>query len=98
MTGSFRPAPRMAWSAARNAASGPFWFTAPRPIDHLAEAGLVDERRLERRRGPLGGIELLDVVHEIEADGARRAGVERGEDAGLAVGGNLFDLLEAGVA
>ena len=63
----------------------------------LAEAGLVDERRLPRRRRPLGGIDLLDVVHEVEADGPRRAGVQRREDAGLAVGGDAGDLLEAGL-
>src|SRR5713101_7237643 len=38
-TGSFRPAPRMAWSAARNAASGPFWFTAPRPTTTFPSPG-----------------------------------------------------------
>ena len=53
---------------------------------HLADAGLVDDARLERRRAPLGRIELLDVVHEVEADGLRRAGIERGEHARLAVG------------
>src|SRR5207244_3464471 len=30
-TGTFLPAPLIACSAARNAASGPFWLTAPRP-------------------------------------------------------------------
>ena len=39
-TGSFRPAPRMAWRAARNAASGPFWFTAPRPTRTFPRPGL----------------------------------------------------------
>ena len=33
-----------------------------------------------------GGIDLLDVVHEVEADRPRRAGVERREDARLPVG------------
>ncbi len=36
------------------------------PDDDLAEAGLVDDRGLEGRRGPLGRIDLLDVVHEVE--------------------------------
>jgi hypothetical protein len=31
-TGSLRPAPWNACSAARNADCGPFWFTAPRPM------------------------------------------------------------------
>ena len=32
LTGGLRPAARSACSAARKVASGPFWFTAPRPI------------------------------------------------------------------
>ena len=44
------------------------------------------------------GIDLLHVIHEIDTDGARSAGVERGEDTGLAVGGNFRDAVEAGVA
>ena len=40
LTGGFTPAPRKAWSAARNADSGPFWLTAPRPITHLPKSGL----------------------------------------------------------
>ena len=39
-TGSFTPAPLNAWSAARNADSGPFWFTAPRPTRTLPKPGL----------------------------------------------------------
>ena len=39
-TGSFCPAPRIACSAARNAACGPFWLTAPRPITTLPNSGL----------------------------------------------------------
>ncbi len=38
-TGSLRPAPRMACRAARNAASGPFWFTAPRPTSTVPTPG-----------------------------------------------------------
>ena len=53
LTGSF--ARRRGWRAAPRGTptSGPFWLTAPRPIIDFAEAGLVDERRLERRRRPL---------------------------------------------
>src|SRR5690349_18106985 len=39
LSGGLRPAPRMAWSAARNVASGPFWFTAPRPMSTLPRPG-----------------------------------------------------------
>src|SRR5205809_7921332 len=69
-TGGFSPAPRMACSAARNAASGPFCAAAH---DDLAQPGLVDDGGLPGRRRPLGGIDLLDVVHEVEAGGARLA-------------------------
>ena len=64
----------------------------------LAEPGLVHDRGVPRRRGPLGRVHLLDVVHEVEADGARRAGVQRGEHPRLPVGVNAGDLLEPGVA
>src|SRR2546430_521527 len=67
------------------------------PDQHLAEPGPVDERGVPGRRRPLGGIDLLDVVHEVQAERARRAGVERGEDAGLAVGRDLRHLVEARV-
>src|SRR5207249_5757175 len=36
----FAAGPRMAWSVAKNAASGPFWFTAPRPTTILPGPGL----------------------------------------------------------
>ena len=39
-TGTFLPAPRIACSAARKTASGPFWFTAPRPISTFPNPGL----------------------------------------------------------
>ncbi len=67
--------------------------------DHaFAQIRFVDERGLEWRRRPLRRIDLFHVVHEINADGARGSGVEGGEDAGLAVGGNLGDGVESGVA
>jgi hypothetical protein len=40
---------------------------------------------------------LLHVIHEIHAQRAGRARVERREDARLAVGGYLADLLEPGL-
>ena len=52
--------------------------------DDFADAGLVDDFRFERRRGPFRRIELLHVVHEIQADGFLRARIERGEHAGFA--------------
>ncbi len=68
------------------------------PDDALAQAGLIDNGRVEGRRRPFRGIDLLDVVHEVDPKGARRAGVERGEDAGLAIGGDFRGSLEAGLA
>ena len=50
-TGGVRPAARNACSAARKQASGPFWFTAPRPM-MTRPCGPIDDRGLERRRGP----------------------------------------------
>src|SRR6266496_6336990 len=64
----------------------PFLIDGAAADDHLAEPRLVQERRFPRRGRPLGGVYLLDVVHEVESQGARRAGLERGEDAGLPVG------------
>src|SRR5439155_855641 len=69
----------------------------PAAHDHLAEPGPVDQSGVPGRGRPLGGIGLLHVVHEVEPEGARGAGVERGDDAGLAVGRDLGHLVEAGV-
>ena len=44
LTGIVRPAARMAWRAARNADSGPFWLTAPRPIITVPTPGLSTSR------------------------------------------------------
>src|SRR5215469_3516284 len=51
--------------------------------DDFSEAWLVEQGRFERRRRPLGGVGLLDVVHEIEAESFGSARVEGGKDAGL---------------
>ena len=86
LTGIFCSAPRIACSAARNAACGPFWLTAPRPTITLPRPGLSTSRASSGGERPFRRVELLHVVHEVQADGLRRAGVERGEHAGLAVG------------
>src|SRR6202040_1352772 len=39
-----------------------------------------------------------DVVHEIESERLRSSRIELGEDSRLAVGGNLCDLVESGLA
>src|SRR6266511_3789604 len=55
-------------------------------------------RRAPRGRRPFRGVDLLDVVHEVEAERLGRARVKRGEDAGLPVAGDFRDLLETGIA
>ncbi len=77
---------------------GSFLIDGAATDDDFAHAGLVYQARFKRRRGPFRRVGLLDVVHEIQSDGRGRAGVERGENSRLAVGGNFADLLEAGVA
>jgi hypothetical protein len=65
--------------------------------DRPAETGSVDNGRLERRRGPFRGIELLDVIHEIDAERTLGAGVQSSEDAGMTIGWHDLDMLEPGV-
>src|SRR5258708_40229380 len=76
----------------------PFLVHGAAADNHFAETGLVHQRSLEWRRRPLGRARLLDVVHEIQAERARSACVERGEDPGLAVGWHLRDLAETRLA
>jgi hypothetical protein len=64
----------------------------------LAEPRLVHERRVPRGRRPLRGIDLLDVVHEVDPDGSRRPRVQRAEHGRMAVRGDARDVLEAGLA
>ena len=69
LTGSFCPAPRMACSAARKRGlAGPSGSPRRGRSTTLPKPGLSTSAASERRRGPLGGIDLLDVVHEVEAD------------------------------
>ena len=70
----------------------------PTPDHALAQARLIDNGRVEGRRRPFRWIDLLDVIHEVDPEGARGAGVERGENAGLAIGGDFRRSLEAGLA
>ena len=84
-TGIFFPAPRIACKAARNAASGPFWFTAPRPIITFPSGGLSTIRASVGGDDHSDWIELFHIVHEIEPDGFRRTCIERREYARLAI-------------
>jgi hypothetical protein len=77
---------------------GSLLVDGPAPHHRLAQARLVHDGRVPGRRRPLRGVDLLHVVHEVEADGARRARVQRGEDARMAVGRNLGHRLEARLA
>ena len=64
----------------------------------LPSGGFVHDSRFGRRRRPLRRIELLHVVHEIEPDRFRRAGIERREHARLAVGVDYRRLLKSRIA
>ena len=65
---------------------------------HLAQSWLVYQGRIERRRRPFRFIGLLHVVHEIDAEGSRRARVERGENTRMPLSRNLRHLAESGIA
>ena len=68
------------------------------PADHHpAQPRALDDPRLQRRGRPFRRVELLDVVHEVHAHGARRAIVHGGEDAGPAVGLDDVGALEPGI-
>src|SRR5205814_373839 len=56
-----------------------------------AQAFLLDQASFKRRRGPLRGIELLDVIHEVNADGSGCTGIKSAKDPGLARCGHNFD-------
>ena len=68
------------------------------PHAHGAEPLLLYQPPLERRGAPLLGHELLDVVHEIDADRGACAGVDRSEHAGLARSRHDLHPGEAGLA
>ena len=63
-----------------------------------AQACLIDDLAFQRRRGPLGRIKLLHVVHEVNADSRRRARIDDSEDAGLAGGRYNLDIGEPSLA
>jgi hypothetical protein len=75
-------------------------FLVHRAATHadLAEPGLVDDLAFERRRRPLRGIELLHVVHKVNANRRGRACIDDSEDAGLAGGRDDFDIGESSLA
>ena len=72
-----------------------FLVDGPAADDDFAEPGFVHEGGFKRRRGPLGRISLLHVVHVVKAQRFRGARIQSGEDSRLAVGGDLCRLLEA---
>ncbi len=64
----------------------------------LSEAVLIDDPRLERRRRPLGGIGLLDVIHEVQRERLGRPGVEGREHRGMAIRVDALRHLEPRLA
>ena len=97
LTGSLRPAPRIACRAARQRGLRAFLVGRAAADQDRALAGHFDEPRLPGRRAPLGGDGLFHVVHEIEGDGLFGAGVERREDRRVPLGRDALGVLEAGV-
>ena len=91
-TGSFRPGAVDRMKGGQERGLRPLLVDRAAAHEHLAEPRLVHQRGLQWRRGPLGRIGLLHVVHEVDAERSRRARVQRREDAGLPVGGDLGDL------
>jgi len=68
-------------------------------VGRAASADGPSERVIEylpfkRWRGPIGGIELLDVIHEIDAERPPRAGVQRAEHRRDAAGRHRPDAAE----
>ena len=55
----------------------------------------IDQSVLERGRALLGRIELLHVIHEVDAERGTGAGIEHREHTRDAVGGNDLGLLKA---
>ena len=98
LTGELHARPReRRGGAARNADSGPFWLTAPRPIDDLAEPGLSTIAASKGGERPLRGIDLLDVVHEVDADGSGAPASSVAKTPGWPSVGTRHRALEAGV-
>ena len=64
---------------------------------HFSQTGLVDQRGVKRRRGPLRGIGLFHVIHEVEAEGSRRARVQGGENSRLSVARDFPHRIESGI-
>src|SRR5206468_10326869 len=65
---------------------------------HLAERRLIHDPRFRWRRRPFRRVKLFHVVHEIKSDRFRRARIEGGEYARLAIGVDYRRLLETGIA
>ena len=79
-------------TALRNARSGPFWLVAPRAMSTFP-SGVIDQRAVEGRDVP-AGLFRLHVVHHVDDQRSRRAGVVEAQDAGMTRGRDDGDLLE----
>src|SRR5258708_36998151 len=71
---------------------GTFLIYGAAADDYFAETGLVDESSVPRWRGPFGGIDLLNVGHEIKAGCFGSARIESGEYTGPATRGSRAGL------
>ena len=66
--------------------------------DNFSESRFVDQAGFKRRRRPFGRIGLFHVVHEIQPVGARCAGIQYRENAGLPIRIDALHAIESGFA
>ncbi len=76
----------------------PFSIYSAPTDNNLAESRPVDKSGIKGRRRPLGRANLFDVVHEVDADGARGSRIKSGKDSGMTVCWNFSYLIEASIA
>ena len=62
--------------------------------NHFSEIRFIYQRRVGRWRSPFRRVELFHVVHEINADSFGGTGIERSENARLALGRHLSRLVK----
>jgi hypothetical protein len=70
----------------------PFLVRGAAADHHPPQARPIDDAAFEWGRAPLCRVILLDVVHEVDGERRRRAVIERGEHAGLALSRNHLDF------
>src|SRR5688500_20145681 len=77
---------------------GPFLIGRSATDHHLADPWPLDNPAFQRWRAPLGGIVLLDVVHEVDTEPRFGSGVEYAKHARLSGGRHDLDPLKSRIA